>query len=49
LIAGLVLGLLESLTTLWLGSGWRDAISLLILVILMLARPGYFGIQTTEV
>lgn len=48
LMAGLVLGLLESLTTLWLGSGWRDAVSLLILVILMLAKPSYFGIQTTE-
>jgi branched-subunit amino acid ABC-type transport system permease component len=48
LVAGLVLGLLESLTTLWLGSGWRDAVSLLILVILMLAKPSYFGIQTTE-
>ncbi len=48
LIAGLVLGVLESLTTLWLGSGWRDAVSLLILVLLMLVKPGYFGIQTTE-
>lgn len=49
LIAGLVLGVLESLTTLWLGSGWRDGVSLLILVILMLAKPSYFGIQTTEI
>jgi branched-chain amino acid transport system permease protein len=49
LIAGLVLGLLESLTTLALGSGWRDAVSLLILVILMLIKPSYFGIQTTEI
>jgi branched-subunit amino acid ABC-type transport system permease component len=49
LIAGLVLGLLESLTTLWLGSGWRDGVSLLILVILMLVKPSYFGIQSTEI
>jgi branched-subunit amino acid ABC-type transport system permease component len=49
LIAGLVLGLLESITSVFLGSGWRDAVTLLILVILMLTKPSYFGIQSATI
>jgi branched-subunit amino acid ABC-type transport system permease component len=49
LIAGLVLGLLENLTSVFLGSGWKDAVTLLILVILMLTRPSYFGFQAPAI
>lgn len=45
MLAGLLLGFLENAVVLLLGSGWRDAIPLLLIVVFMLLRPSAFGIE----
>lgn len=46
-ITGLVLGALESLTSYYLGSGWREAPGLVLLILALAVRPnGLFGKTT---
>ncbi|MBF0416227.1 MAG: branched-chain amino acid ABC transporter permease [Magnetococcales bacterium] len=46
-ITGLVLGAIESLTSFFLGSGWREAPGLLLLILALAVRPtGLFGKTT---
>jgi branched-chain amino acid transport system permease protein len=43
-VIGLVLGALESLASFYVGSGWRDAPGLLLLILALAVRPtGVFG------
>ncbi len=46
--AGILLGFIENFATLFVGSGWADAISLVLIIVLLLARPAAFGITETE-
>jgi len=44
MLAGLIVGLAESLTVQFIGSEWRAAVSFVILVLVLLLRPqGIFG------
>lgn len=46
-LAGLVLGILESLTSVYLGSGWREAPGIVLLIAVLALRPnGLFGKTT---
>lgn len=48
LFAGLLIAFLESIGTVFIGSGWRDAIPLIIIILLMVAKPSYFGAATNK-
>lgn len=44
IVGGFIVGLFESVTYFWLGQGWQDVASLLLLIALLLFRPtGLFG------
>jgi branched-chain amino acid transport system permease protein len=45
MIAGYLLGLAENFGVWIIGSGWRDAISLVIIVAMLLIRPSFFGME----
>lgn len=45
LIAAFALGFIENISVLYIGSGWRDAIPLLLVVIALIAKPSVFGIE----
>ena len=47
LVAGMLIGFIENFAILWVGSGWKDAIPLVLIVIFMLLRPSVFGIEET--
>lgn len=47
LIAAFAIGLIENLAIFFVGSGWRDAIPLVLIVIFMLVKPSAFGIEET--
>ena len=42
MLAGMAFGFIENFTTLFIGSGWKDAVALFILVCMMLVFPSYF-------
>jgi branched-chain amino acid transport system permease protein len=43
-LVGLFLGALEGLASVWLGSGWREAPGLILLILALAFRPtGIFG------
>ena len=44
LLAGYLFGIIENIAVFYLGTGWRDAICLPIVIILLLIFPSYFGI-----
>jgi branched-chain amino acid transport system permease protein len=47
IVAGLVLGILESLASVYLGSGWREAPGIVLLIMVLALRPnGLFGKAT---
>jgi branched-chain amino acid transport system permease protein len=47
IVAGLVLGMMESLTSVYLGSGWREAPGIVLLIAVLALRPnGLFGKAT---
>jgi len=48
LIAGYVFGLIENVVSYFIGAGWRDAIALPIVVILLLVMPSRFGIVKAD-
>jgi len=49
IVAGLVLGMLESLTSVYIGSGWREAPGIILLVAILALRPnGLFGKATVR-
>ncbi len=45
LFAGLLIGFIENFAILFIGSGWRDAIPLVLIVLFMLLKPSVFGIE----
>ena len=45
MIAAFVLGLIENIAVLYIGSGWRDAIPLVVVILVLVARPSVFGIE----
>jgi len=46
-LAGVVLGMLESLSSVYLGSGWREAPAIVLLIAVLALRPnGLFGKST---
>lgn len=47
LIAAFAIGLIENLAIFFIGSGWRDAIPLVLIVVFMLVKPSAFGIEET--
>lgn len=42
-IAGILIGFTENVTVMFIGSGWREAISLALIIIFMLVKPSAFG------
>ena len=49
MLGGLLLGLLESFGTAWLGGQWRDVFTFVVLIILLTVRPtGLLGERVTE-
>jgi branched-chain amino acid transport system permease protein len=47
IVAGLVLGIMESLASVYLGSGWREAPGIVLLIAVLALRPnGLFGKAT---
>jgi branched-chain amino acid transport system permease protein len=45
MIAGFLLGIAENFGAWVVGSNWKDAISLVIIVLMILIRPSFFGIE----
>ena len=45
MLAGLLIGFIENFAILFVGSGWRDAIPLVLIVLFMLLKPSVFGIE----
>lgn len=44
IVGGLIVGVLETASFAWLGSGWQDVFSLVIIIIILLIKPnGIFG------
>jgi branched-chain amino acid transport system permease protein len=48
MFAGLLLGFAENFTILGIGSGWENAVPLVLIVVLMLLKPSMFGIEETK-
>ena len=49
LIAGLIIGMLESLTSLWLGTEWREVTPYIVVLAVLLFKPtGLFGSREAE-
>ena len=44
LIAAFIFGFIENFSVLYIGGGWRDALPIVIIVVMMLIRPAAFGI-----
>lgn len=45
LLASFLFGFIENFSVLYIGGGWRDALPIVIIVIMMLIRPAAFGIS----
>ena len=45
MLAGFIFGFIENLSTLAAGSGWRDAVPLVVILLVMLLRPSAFSIE----
>ncbi len=45
LIAAFLMGLIENLAVLYIGSGWRDAVPLAMIILFMIFKPSAFGIE----
>ena len=45
LIAAFAIGFIENFAILYIGSGWRDAIPLVLIIVFMLFKPSAFGIK----
>ena len=45
LIAAFVLGLAENVAVLYVGSGWRDAIPLVLVILALVIKPSVFGLE----
>jgi len=48
LLAGLLIGALENIVVIFIGSGWRDAIPMIVIIVFMLLKPAAFGIEETK-
>jgi branched-chain amino acid transport system permease protein len=48
LFGGLLLGMIENFAVWKIAGGWKDGISLAILILFILIRPSLFGIETQK-
>lgn len=47
--AGFIFGFIENISTLIVGSGWRDAVPLLVILFVMLLKPSVYGIEEEKI
>jgi branched-chain amino acid transport system permease protein len=46
-LGGMIIGVAESVSTLWIPTDYRDSIAFLVMVAILLVRPqGLFGVRT---
>ncbi len=48
MVAGMLIGFIENFTVLFIGSGWKVAIPLVLIVVMMLMKPSTFGIEEKQ-